>query len=108
MFRIVGNASNVATDLDAGLLETLLGAVVMLLAEALKIGREKEGAFIAAMGFDVINDGGRRQVALLGTHGAPRIVLKLIFTETFPRLCRIEAHRFKASCSLILKALYHK
>jgi hypothetical protein len=30
MFRIVGNASNVATDLDAGLLETLLGAVMVI------------------------------------------------------------------------------
>lgn len=77
MFRVQWKAFGVTAGNNAGLLDSLLDAVMTALAQTLQILRIEEEHFTTSMRRDVINNGRRDGSALLGAEDAERFCLKL-------------------------------
>ena len=88
VISIKGNAVDVAAHFDAGLLDTLLGAVVARLTNALKVFRVEEQRFITLVRDDVIANGGRNLTTGTGAENAKGLTPQLFKAESLP-LCAV-------------------
>jgi hypothetical protein len=79
-------AIDVTADHDTGLLLSLLGAVVALLAEALQVASIEEQRLIASVCNDVVSDPGRNGAALRSTTTTQWLCLQLMPTQLIPAL----------------------
>lgn len=75
---------------DSGSLLSLLGAVVTVLAEALKVAAIEEQVLIALVRLDVVDSIGSLYCAKRSAQSARRICLQLMPAEPIPALGLIE------------------
>jgi hypothetical protein len=90
MVRIDRQTIDVTPNHNAGLLLSLLRAVMAKLAEALQVGRIEEQRDVTTVGFDVVGDVGGYHAALRGAAAAQWLGLKLIPPESIPILSLVE------------------